>query len=77
MRALGLTPFLLFLLAACPAAAADLCGSLFVPDGYALVCETRIEGGKRNEQVVVQPSNGLTLAELTLRPLDKAEEPLA
>jgi hypothetical protein len=77
MRALGLTPFLLVLLAVRPAGAADLCGSLFVPDGYVLVCETRIEDGKRNERVVVRPSDALTLAELTLRPLDRAEEPLA
>jgi hypothetical protein len=77
MRALGLTPFLLVLLVARPAGAADLCGTLFVPDGYALLCETRIEDGKRRERVVVRPSGRVALAELTLRPLDKAEEPLA
>ena len=56
MRALGLTPFLLVLLVARPAGAADLCGTLFVPDGYTLLCETRIEDGKRRERMVVRPS---------------------
>ena len=41
MRALGPAPFLLVLLAALPAGAADLCGGLFVPDGYALLYETQ------------------------------------
>jgi len=44
MRALGLTWIPLVLLVARPAGAADLCGSLFVPDDYALLCETRVEG---------------------------------
>ena len=78
MRALKPTLLLLTLLAIRPAGAADLCGSLFVPDGYALVCQTRIEAGRRGERVVVRPGGGaLALAGLTLRPLDRAEEPLA
>lgn len=66
--------------AVAPAAeAAALCESLFVPDGYTLVCETRIESGRRSERVVVRPSAGAAsaLAELTVRPLRREEAPLA
>jgi hypothetical protein len=78
MHALGLIPFSLVLLATPAAGAADLCGRLSVPDGYALLCETRAEGGRRTERVVVRPSGGAAaLAGLTLRRLDEAEEPLA
>ncbi len=38
MRALGLALFPLALLVTRQAGATDLCGSLFVPDGYTLVC---------------------------------------
>jgi hypothetical protein len=49
-----------------------------VPDGYALLCETRVEGGRRSGRVVVRPGGGAAaLGELTLRRLDEAEEPLA
>ena len=60
------------------AEAADLCESLFVPDGYTLICETRIESGQRSERVVVRPSGGTaaSLAELTIRPLERATAPL-
>jgi hypothetical protein len=78
MRALGLAWIPLVLLVAGPVGAADLCDRLFVPDGYALLCETRAEGGRRTERVVVRPSGGAAaLAGLTLRRLDEAEEPLA
>ncbi len=78
MRALCLTWIPLVLLVAGPVGAADLCDRLFVPDGYALLCETRAEGGRRTERVVVRPSGGAAaLAGLTLRRLDEAEEPLA
>ncbi|HEX8375986.1 MAG TPA: hypothetical protein VF606_12495 [Geminicoccaceae bacterium] len=63
------------------AAAGSLCDGLFVPDGYALTCETRIEGTARTEQAVVRPggggTTGVALAQLTLRPLDRAVAPLA
>jgi hypothetical protein len=64
---------------ASPAEAAALCESLFVPDGYTLICETRIESGQRSERVVVRPSGGTaaSLAELTIRPLERATAPLA
>ena len=60
------------------AEAAALCESLFVPDGYTLICETRIESGQRSERVVVRPSGGAaaSLAELTIRPLERAAAPL-
>ncbi len=59
-------------------AAGSLCDGLFVPEGYALTCETRIEGATRTEQAVVRTSGGATsLAQLTLRPLDRAEAPAA
>ena len=90
MRAPGSVLFLLVLLAARPGGAADPCGEgLFVPDGYALLCETRVEGGRRSKRVVVRPGGGAAAAlgaavlgmagpgELTLRRLDEAEEPLA
>jgi hypothetical protein len=80
MRAPVPVPLLLvlLLLAARPAGAADLCRGLFVPDGYALLCEARVEDGRRSERVVVRPSGGAAaLAGLTLRRLDEAEEPLA
>ena len=84
MRAPGSVLFLLVLLAARPGGAADPCGGLFVPDGYALLCETRVEGGRRSERVVVRPGGGAAAVlgaagpgELTLRRLDEAEEPLA
>jgi len=63
-----------------PAVAAPLCDGLFVPEGYALTCETRIEGATRTEQAVVRPggaTTGVALAQLTLRPLDRAAAPLA
>ena len=60
------------------AAAGSLCDGLFVPEGYALTCETRIEGATRTERAVVRTSGGATsLAQLTLRPLDRAEAPTA
>ncbi len=68
------------LLAIAPGAeAAALCDSLFVPEGYTLICETRIESGKRSERIVVRPSAGAasSLAELTIRPLSREEAPLA
>ena len=78
MRALGLAWIPLVLLVAGPVGAADLCDRLFVPDGYALLCETRVEGGRRTERATVRPGGGAAaLAGLTLRRLDKAEEPLA
>ena len=89
MRALGLAWIPLVLLVAGPVGAADLCDRLFVPDGYALLCETRVEGGRRSERVVVRPGGGAAAVlgaaglgaagpgELTLRRLDEAEEPLA
>jgi hypothetical protein len=90
MRAPGSVLFLLVLLAARPGGAADPCGEgLFVPDGYALLCETRVEGGRRSGRVVVRPGGGAAAGlgaavlgmagpgELTLRRLDEAEEPLA
>jgi hypothetical protein len=61
-------------------AAASLCDGLSVPEGYALTCETRIEGAVRSEQAVVRPgagAAGASLAQLTLRPLDRAAAPLA
>jgi hypothetical protein len=78
MRPLGLAWILFVMLVARPAGAADLCGSLIVPDGYALLCETRVEGGRRTERTTVRPGGGAAaLAGLTLRRLDEAEEPLA
>jgi hypothetical protein len=78
MRALILTALVPVLLAARPAGAAGLCDRLAVPEGYTLACETRVEDGSRPQRVVVRPSGGpVSLAELTLRRLDKAEEPLA
>lgn len=58
----------------------SLCEGLFVPEGYALTCETTIEGGARTEQATVRPSGGVSaasLAQLTLSPLDRAAAPLA
>lgn len=66
--------------AAAAEAGSALCDGLTVPDGYALTCETRIEGGARTEQATVRPSGGgsaASLAQLTLRPLDRAAAPLA
>ncbi len=56
------------------------CGSLSVPEGYVLTCETRIEAGQRSERAVVRPSSGgpvPALARLTLQPLSREEAPLA
>jgi hypothetical protein len=66
----------LFLIAA--EAPGNLCDSLFVPEGYAVTCETRIEAGEREERVVVRPSGSrFGLAELSIRPLQPGEAPLA
>ena len=65
---------------AAPAAGiAALCGRLAVPEGYELVCETRVTAGARAEQATVRPESGpaSTLAQLTLRPLERESEPLA
>lgn len=77
MRPLALAA-LLPLLAFRPAAAAELCDRLSVPEGYKLVCETQVEDGHRSQRVMVRPAgSAVPLAELTLRQLDKAEQPLA
>lgn len=76
MRAVS-AAFPLLLLAS--GAQAALCDDLSVPEGYALVCETRVEGGRRGERAVVRPSSGAAaaLAELTVRPLERDEAALA
>jgi hypothetical protein len=77
MRPLALAALLPFL-AVRPAAATELCDRLSVPEGYKLVCETQVEDGHRSQRVIVRPTaSAVPLAELTLRQLDKAEQPLA
>jgi hypothetical protein len=62
---------------AASAASDDLCGQLFVPEGYRLACS--LEGGPGRQatgQLTVQPAEGAfaTLSELTIRPVS---EPVA
>jgi hypothetical protein len=71
-------PLTVGLLLVASEAPANLCDSLFVPEGYALTCETRIEAGEREERVVVRPSDSrFSVAELSIRPLKPGEAPLA
>jgi hypothetical protein len=79
MRAAAVTAALPLLLLAHGSARAALCDDLTVPEGYTLVCETQVEGGRRSERAVVRPSSGAAaaLAELTVRPLSREEAPLA
>ena len=64
------------LLMAGPAAAASLCDSLFVPDGYALDCRRVSENGKVEETATVTPTDGAgaDLVALTVRELDRATD---
>jgi hypothetical protein len=56
------------------AASDDLCGRLFVPDGYRVSCS--LKGGPGQEaggQLTVEPTEGAfaSLSELTIRPVEK------
>jgi hypothetical protein len=55
------------------AAADDLCGRLFVPDGYQLTCSLRGDPGQTGGELRVQPAEGAfaPLSELTIRPVDQ------
>ena len=67
------------LVAAEPASAASLCDRLFVPDGYALDCRRVAERGKVTETATVTPTEGAgaEVAKLSLRELDRANDPQA
>jgi hypothetical protein len=58
-----------------PASAAsdDLCGRLFVPEGYRLTCSLQGGPGHASGQLTVQPAEGTfaALSELTIRPVDE------
>jgi hypothetical protein len=52
---------------------ADLCGRLFLPEGYQLDCTVRSGAGASERRAVVRPVEGAfaPLSELTIRPLDE------
>jgi hypothetical protein len=55
------------------AAAGDLCGQLFVPEGYRATCSLQGGPGQRaSGQLTVEPAEGTfaTLSELTIRPVE-------
>ncbi len=65
-----------------PAAAAsdDLCGRLFVPEGYRVDCSLEDGAGAAAGQLTVQPAEGTfaPLSELTIRPVaEPVEDPAA
>lgn len=64
---------------AAPAAAQDLCGRLFIPEGYAETCRTVSSSTGRSQDVLVGPVAGRAIepAQLDLRELVRADEPLA
>jgi hypothetical protein len=62
------------------AASDDLCGRLFVPEGYRVDCSLQGGPGETGGQLTVQPAEGTfaTLSELTIRPVaEPVEDPAA
>jgi hypothetical protein len=64
---------LIALCASASAAPDDLCGRLFVPEGYRLTCTLRSSPGHADGQLAVQPAEGTfaALSELTIRPVQQ------